>query len=320
MKLIESTEVITVERMPIVIYGPPGAGKTSIAQTAPQPSLTLDFDQGIHRSFNRQKAARFESWKELNDDTHAGAFKGYASLVVDTLGRMIDLMIPEIIKEPKCGYNGNLSPAGYGVLGARFGTWVKTIRQQKCDLIMVAHQDETTDAAGNPYFKPELPGKMAWKEIHKFTDLIARVRQVGNDRILDFNPSENAVGKNAAQLKSKEMLVPRLEENKTFLADLLALAKTRVGCIAEEHRALASIEDEWRQALASDPPVDALNGQLPALGKIENPQVKNRVKDMIGKHAKAKGWTWSKDAGGYVAPASGREANSPDDYDAGDAA
>jgi hypothetical protein len=320
MKLIESTEVIAVERMPIVIYGPPGAGKTSIAQTGPQPSLTLDFDEGIHRSFNRKAAGRFSTWAELNKDTQEGAFRGYASLVVDTLGRMIDLMIPAVIAAaPKNSYNGNLSPQGYGVLGGMFGTWVKTIRQQKCDLIMIAHQDETTDAGGNPYFKPELPGKMAWKEIHKFCDLIARVKQVGNRRILDFNPSENAVGKNAAAFEDEEMLVPRLETSKTFLADLLALAKTRVGRIAEEHRALAAIEDEWRQALATDPPVDALNGQLPALGKIENQQVKARVKDMIGKHAKAKGWHFDKATAGYVAP-SGREANSPADYDAGDAA
>lgn len=302
MKLIEPTEVITVERMPLVIYGPPGAGKTSIAQTGPQPSLTLDFDEGIHRAFNRQKAARFTTWAELNEDTDDGAFKGYGSIVVDTLGRLLDLMKPAVMQmSAKNAYAGNLSPQGWGVLGSLFGNWVNRVRQQRCDLIMICHQDETTDAAGNPYFKPELPGKMAWKEVHKFCDLIARVRQEGPRRILDFNPSENAVGKNAAQFGPDDMLVPKLEAHKTFLADLLAKAKAHVGGIAEEHRQLAAIEDEWREMLAIDPPIDALNGQLPALGKIENQQVKNRVKDMIGKHAKAKGWTWSKEAGGYVA-------------------
>jgi ribosomal-protein-alanine N-acetyltransferase len=59
--LLEPTDVIDVAFVPLLIFGPPGSGKTTLAQTTDSP-LTLDFDQGIHRCANRRRAYRFDAW------------------------------------------------------------------------------------------------------------------------------------------------------------------------------------------------------------------------------------------------------------------
>lgn len=82
--LIEPTQTIPVDFVPVLIFGPPGCGKTSLAQTADEP-ITLDFDRGIHRSFNRKKAARFDRWPDVVEAMDRGLFNDYRTIVVDTV-------------------------------------------------------------------------------------------------------------------------------------------------------------------------------------------------------------------------------------------
>jgi replication-associated recombination protein RarA len=49
MKVYSANEIIESAGMVALIYGDPGIGKTTLANTAPNP-LLLDFDRGAHRS------------------------------------------------------------------------------------------------------------------------------------------------------------------------------------------------------------------------------------------------------------------------------
>jgi hypothetical protein len=61
LKIVRSSDPIRVERLNLVIYGPPGVGKSSLAFTADTP-LLLDFDQGAHRAANRKDIVRVAQW------------------------------------------------------------------------------------------------------------------------------------------------------------------------------------------------------------------------------------------------------------------
>jgi hypothetical protein len=319
IQLIEPTDSIDVSFVPVLIFGPPGCGKTSLTQTADAP-FTLDFDTGIHRSFNRKDAVRFDSWEEANQllvdaagsprhDTKTPAaivakFRASKTLVVDTLGRALDKMVPLVIAlNAKNRGPSGLSPQGWGVLGGMFAQWIKQVRELGKDLVMVCHEEQGSDAAGNPTVKPDMPGKMSWKEIHKWTDQIGQIRYEGKARFLDFNPTETAsCCKNAAQFEAMEL--PRLESAPRLLADLIVEAKARIGKTAEASAAVARVVDEWQAKLKDDPSLAEFNGYLssPELKSLKD-GVKAQVWHVLQAHAQAAGWKLDKATKQFTAPA-----------------
>jgi hypothetical protein len=290
--LLEPTDVIPVDFVPVMIFGPPGCGKTSIAQTADEP-ITLDFDKGIHRSFNRKKAVRFDRWEDVTDAMDRGLFDSYQPIVVDTVGRLLDTMVP-MVADQSAKHRGpggmGLSPTGYGVLGNWFAGWIKRVRDMGKDLVMLAHEDVGKDAADNPSVTPDMPGKMSWKEIHKWTDLIGYVRYEERRKFIDFNPNQVvSCCKNPAQWEP--IRVPRLEDKPRFLAELLADAKAKMGQVGDQAANAARVLADWQGWLKGDPNLAAFNARLPEVGTLTN-GLKRQVWELVSRHAKDAGLTF----------------------------
>lgn len=297
-RLIRPLDSIEVSAIPLLIYGPPGVGKTSIAQTAESP-VTLDFDKGIHRSQIRKDAFQFDSWQDVLEAGEQGEFRPYKTLVVDTGGRALDLLTLAVLADnSKNGFGGVLSQQGWGHLGRRFSAWVKLVTSWGKDLVFVCHQEEDKNAADQTYFKPDFPGKMAYKEIHKSFDLIGRVFMDGRKRYLDFSPRDNAVGKNAAGFDPIE--TPDLSRSPTFLADLILRAKLAIGKTAEASAATAKAVEQWTKFLGNEPDANALNDELRGLSSLPG-GAKVQAWALIQNYAKRQGWTWEKDAKRFTA-------------------
>lgn len=305
----DPTDSIPVTSIPMLIFGPPGSWKTTLAQTARKP-LTLDFDKGIHRVMNRGPAKRFDVWQDMVDDGGPnGQFKDrdgkpidYETLVVDTGGRALDTLVPAIIKESaKNSMGGGLSIQGWGVLGNRFTSWLKMVQSWGKQVVMICHQEEAKNAQGDPYFLPDLPGKMAYKEIHKAFDLIGRIGFDGNRRFIDFNPSDHSVAKNAAGWPRMEL--PDLLQNKTFLADLIDDAKKKIGALSEKSAEVAKAVEEWHQVLNPETVgLDQLNGDITerfkAIGKDD--PIRPQVWELIMSFADENGVEFDKKAKKFV--------------------
>ena len=88
LKITRAADPIKVERLNVVIYAPPGIGKTSLAFTAEAP-LLLDFDNGSHRAAGRKDVVRVENWTDVVGIT-AEDLAPYSTVVVDTAGRALD--------------------------------------------------------------------------------------------------------------------------------------------------------------------------------------------------------------------------------------
>lgn len=283
VQVYDESDVIDVKFVPVLIFGPPGSGKTTISQTAEGPVLTLDFDKGAHRSFNRKKVVRFDAWPEVLTFQRGGGFDGAKTLVVDTIGRALDCMVP-VVKELSAKNRGpsGLSPQGYGVLGGMFADWIKSVRDSGKQLVLLAHEKETESPGGQTIVKPDLPGKMAWSELHKWTDLIGYLRYEERRKFLDFNPSELApCCKNAGGFEP--IPVPRLEQEPDFLAGIIRSARDAIGRTAQRSAELARAEREVGDWLATDPNLEEFNAKLPEFGKYAN-GVKKRVWDMLLAH------------------------------------
>src|SRR5690349_4129126 len=114
LRITRAADPILVDRLNLVIYAPPGLGKTSLAFTAGAP-LLLDFDGGSHRAVNRKDTVQVGAWSDVSAIT-AEDLAPFKTVIVDTAGRALDAITADIIKtDPKGHKNGALTLPGYGV-------------------------------------------------------------------------------------------------------------------------------------------------------------------------------------------------------------
>ncbi len=93
MTLIKKPNELTQTKIKLkgLIYGEPGIGKTSVALSAPKP-LLIDFDNGLRRVAKQYQtdSVQIESYQNLLDILEKEDISNYETIVIDTLGKMVD--------------------------------------------------------------------------------------------------------------------------------------------------------------------------------------------------------------------------------------
>ena len=82
MPILKQTDV--TPRRPVIemIYGQPGAGKTSVATTANAP-LIIDTDKGIDRSVRRVDTLIATKWEDVLAEQNQGSFSQYKTIILE---------------------------------------------------------------------------------------------------------------------------------------------------------------------------------------------------------------------------------------------
>jgi hypothetical protein len=290
LRITKSTEPITVDRLIVTIYSPPGVGKTSLAFTADKP-LMLDFDGGAYRAANRGDIVPVNSWSDVSA-IKAEDLAGYKTLVIDTAGRALDSLTAAIIQEnPKLGRSGGaLTLQGFGELKSRFIAFTKLVRSFGLDLVLLAHSDEQRN--GDELIERIDVQGGSKNEIYKAADVMGRLRITNGKRLLNFSPTDTAFGKNPAGLA--EMVVPSFTDEPDFLASVISDIKNSLNRLtADQQEAAAELADWQKQFDAADSP-DSLNALIPKVA--ENAANRDNAGRLLVKVGKAKGFEWDKDA------------------------
>jgi hypothetical protein len=299
IKAIEETDEIRVEQLPLLIFGAPSAGKTTLAQTAENP-ITLDLDKGVHRCANRKKAFRFDTWQDVLDAGVQGLFRPYKTVVIDTGGRAIDMILPEVVGEnSKNGFRGAPSPQGWGVIGARFNGWMKQVLSWGLDVVVLCHEKESKGEGDAVYFRPDLAGNMSWNELHKSIDQMGHIRYEGQRRFLDFTPSESQTAKDRGALGC--LPLPDVHKDDQFLARVIAQCKERIGRASQQDAEALRAVEVWRKYLDAVPAIDTLNASLEEVEKDVQEPARRQVKKLVGDYAKSQGWAYDRAARRFVA-------------------
>ncbi len=296
MRIIKSTEPIAVAHPVFLIFGQPGIGKSSLGYSTHDP-LLLDFDNGAHRAANRRDTLLIGAWGDVTELTeHADALAPYSTIVVDTVGRCLDLMSADIIAgNPKLGRDGNLTLQGYGALKARFRLWIAQLRTLGKDVVLIAHDKEETDG-DNKSVRPDITGG-SYSEVMKVSDFVGYMSMTGKERILDFSPTERWIGKNPARWAPWK--VPPVNKADHFLADLITQGREALGAISEgSARVVAQVED-WRAAIAAYATPAEINRAITEVATL-SPTVNPQVKKLLMDRSKALGLVWSQAAKAFT--------------------
>lgn len=145
-----------------LFYGLAGIGKTTFALSSPGPQAIIDFDNGLHRTNYQHRynadVLQPTNWQEviaaLQDTT---AMRGYKTLVVDTIDKMMDFII-----EYKCGQR-QPSIKDWSGINAEFTYFCRLIDTIGINVIFLSHETTTQekDARGQDVYryKPSLREK-----------------------------------------------------------------------------------------------------------------------------------------------------------------
>lgn len=206
MALIKKPSEIEIKQtLSALIYGQPGIGKTTLGCSAPNAVL-FDYDGGVQRinGAHQVPTVQIKEWDETNEALKEieEEMPECQTIVIDTVGKMLDFMSANIIKnDPKMSMrDGSLSLKGYGVRKTMFVNFLKRVSSMGKNVIFIAHEKE--EKRGEETVKrPEVGGSSA-NDLVKELDLVGYMQAIGKDRTITFDPNESYYAKNTCSLPS----------------------------------------------------------------------------------------------------------------------
>ena len=283
LKIIKKDDPLIVDNLVVLMYGEPGVGKTSLGFSTKKP-LILDFDHGAHRSAFRGDSVQVESWSEISGLTKA-ELQGYDTVVVDTVGRQLDYITRGLAEnDPRLlNRNGGLTMNGWGILKSTFTTWINRLQTFGLNVVLTAHVKE--EKSGDDVIKrPDITGG-SYMEVMKCSDLVGYLYRGPAGTLLDFNPSDRWIGKNAAEFSPLE--IPSLHDAPDCLGQVLENA---ISIMNERNHASKKVVDEvtqWSGLVKQAAGADDINSlKDKCVSEIDDKATLQQVKKLISQQAK----------------------------------
>jgi hypothetical protein len=157
----------------ILLYGPPGSGKTVGASTAPGPILWLNAEgPNALRFARRHSKAEIREVEVTGDGSMKAAFlyirsgdSGIKTVVMDTIGEVYRILLEEISngKQPTL--------QNYGDVNTKLERFIRALRDVHVNVVLLAHE-EIADIEGIPTRRPVTGGKKLPEQVMAQVDIV----------------------------------------------------------------------------------------------------------------------------------------------------
>lgn len=242
MKVFEKHQVVSSTGLIVLIYGDPGIGKTTLANTAPNP-LLLDFDRGAHRASLGKKTVQFDSWNDLveNESELSILINQSDSIIIDTAGTLLESMNNYLLDtQPSLAKNGIKL---WGELKKMFNDFFQPLKKLNKNIIFIAHAKEKEE--GDIRIKRPLIQGSSYDLLMQSSDLVGYYTSTGNKRLLTFDLSETITAKNCAGIKP--ILVSDIPSMHSQMEDIIVQTKQALIQRSEDHDSSISIVQQWEE-------------------------------------------------------------------------
>ncbi len=305
----------------MIIYGPPGIGKTTLALSAPDPIL-LDFDRGVSRvrSAHRKDTSICNSYKEVLQDINSPEMHNYKTVIIDTGGSLVSFLKAWAMTEKgavtKAGEFNSLK--GFGFVKAEWASFTEDIKTRlHKNVIYIFHANEEKDKDGNPIQRLVCEGSVR-NSVWTPCDFGGFMQMLDGNRYICFTPEQEYFAKGCHGISGK-MLVPTLDETSTndFITRLFEKAKAN---IAAEAEAFAPLKAKYEETMATVHTivegvvdVESANAALQILPDLNHALTsKKEAAAMLNAKAFELGLKFSQKDKGYYDPKAPETAPAPD--------
>lgn len=298
--VVESWEPIKVENVTVHVFGDPGIGKGTLANMSDE-LLKLTFDEGEYRALGRQRLMRFDGWDDLAGVVDHPHFQAAKTVAVDTVGRLVEMAMAKVTRDPKCGSPGSPNQNGWPKVKGLFVGFFNTIRQARKDVVLISHAKIDRDDNNRKTATPDIPGGSA-AEIYKVCDAMAYYSMDGGQRVLDFNVTETHLGKNPPNWRP--FTVPEYYSAPRFLTEkVLGPLKAHLNTLSEEQTAVLKAVSEWGASIESLAGAEAFTAHVSKIEAEKLPAAKAQAKTLLWRRALAIGLEFDKAARAFRASA-----------------
>ena len=302
------SELSVKDTLSVLIYGQPGIGKTTFGVSAPDAVL-FDYDGGVQRINGAHQVPTLQptSWEDTNVALQEiqNEMPEIKTIVIDTVGKMLDYMSAYIIKtDPKMAMrDGSLSLKGYGVRKQMFVNFIKQLSLMGKNVIFIAHERE--DKRNETIIKrPEIGGS-SQGDLIKELDLVGYMSAYGKDRVITFDPHEEYYAKNTCNLPAAIKLPVVVDDkgkgtSNVAFSNIVAqykLAQEKRQDTTAQYEMLLGLIDETMSAVVD---VESLNEAMTKLFAME--QIYDsflRAQRAVANKGKELGLTYNKIAKRY---------------------
>ena len=243
----------TDKNFSMILYGPPGIGKTTLALSAPDPIL-IDFDHGISRVKAQHRKATMvcKTYEEVLSDVERPEIASFKTFVIDTGGSFVTYLQDWAMRTNPAQNrqkNGALSLKGFGAVKQEFQRFTGYVRDvMRKNIIYVFHSDEQKDKDGNPIQRLLCEGavrNIVWQPC----DFGGYMQMIGTRRVISFTPETEFFAKGCYGIEGQRE-IPTLRQTDTndFLTRLFEEARSN---IEADNEAFAPVREQYKNTMQS---------------------------------------------------------------------